>query len=413
METRRNKNRYAREMGEPLLGGVHRLRGYIGVPGYFVHFSHYNKLGLNPTNKYNTPTGFYAYISNLRFAPFALDRPYAIVFRPTESARLLKIRSYTQTDLEADVRMLVEWTGKMSGFPSKSDVVEAFRWAEEEARSSTPGGRIWNITRVCASWLDSPNSAWTRILSKVLGYDGVVDECMSVIHNSEPCQAVFFNTSHHGRGANRFPKLELVEVIESFRGSRGREGGFRSILRNDKPALTKKDFVAGKEYRQVSFVGVDFSGMDMSGTRFNDCVFTGSKFVGANMRNVVMTMCIANHANMTRADLWNATIVDASLMGTVMKGASMEGANLSRSFIDKAKFDGAMMAGVDLSLASIRAVSFRSANLSGADFTSAEIEESDFTGTELDQAKFNHCHIDTASSDSIRREMSKRLGAEL
>ena len=388
MQTRRNANRYDRESNERLPRGVERLLSYIGKPGYFIHFSNYNKLGLNPTNKYDTPTGFYAYLSDRGMAKFAVDRPFAVVFKPAENARLLDLESYTKADFIRDNRLLAEWAGKRPGFPSEADVKEAFLWAEEEARKGTPGGRIWNVTRVCASWFNQPNHAWSRIINKVLGYDGVVDKCGSVIHDNEPCQAVFFNTSHYGKGSNSFPKLELVDVIESHHRS-----GFADVRR--KPRLTKKDFVAGSEYKEVKFIGVDFSGVDMSGTRFHDCVLTGSKFVGANMQGVVMTMCIAYHVNVTRADLSEATIVDTNLMGAIMKGANMKRASLSRSYIREAKFDGASMSGVDLTFTIIEDTSFKSADLSGADFSSAEIERVDFAGANLERASFRGVKSDT------------------
>lgn len=59
-------------------------------PEYYMQFSYVNKLGINPSSKYNTPVGIYSYpiteysLRSLMAGqiPFASDRTYIIVFKP-------------------------------------------------------------------------------------------------------------------------------------------------------------------------------------------------------------------------------------------------------------------------------------------------------------------------------------------
>ena len=59
-------------------------------PEYYMQFSYVNKLGINPSSKYNTPVGIYSYpiteysLRSLMTGqiPFASDRTYIIVFKP-------------------------------------------------------------------------------------------------------------------------------------------------------------------------------------------------------------------------------------------------------------------------------------------------------------------------------------------
>jgi len=197
--------RYKEEIGENFPRWQEELVKYEEQGGYFIHFSNVPRIGLYIVNKYNTPIGFYAYpLDRDKMESFAIDRPYAIIFKPKPEANILEIKKYSESDYKADIAKLVDMGNSL-------EVIEK---AASKAKRKTPAGKIWNVTRVLSGSdkkTDDDSVArgggatgkWS-ILFKKLGYDGVNDDCLSIIHDSEPCQAVFFDTS----------KLDLVKVIE-------------------------------------------------------------------------------------------------------------------------------------------------------------------------------------------------------
>jgi len=199
--------RYAKEMGKDLPRWQEQIASYENK-GYYIHFSNVPRVGLYLVNKYNTPIGFYAYpLDRNKMADFATDRPYAIIIKPKTEMKLLELKTYSESDLKADIAKL-----EKLGYSKK--VMDK---AIKEARNKTPGGKIWNITRILSIVPEpeineaqsetvrggGPTGKWTMLIKK-LGYDGVNDDCLSIIHPSEKCQAVFFDTS----------KLDLVKIID-------------------------------------------------------------------------------------------------------------------------------------------------------------------------------------------------------
>ena len=197
--------RYERETGESLPSSQEQIIKYEEQGGYFIHFSNVPRIGLYIVNKYNTPIGFYAYpLDRKKMADFAVDRPYAIIFKPKPEAKILDTKKYGEGDYKADVDELVDM-----GY-SLDDINEAAR----NARRPRPAGKIWNVTRVLsgsdkktdddsAKRGGGPTGKWSMLLKK-LGYDGVNDDCFSIIHPAEPCQAVFFDTG----------KLDLIKILD-------------------------------------------------------------------------------------------------------------------------------------------------------------------------------------------------------
>jgi fluoroquinolone resistance protein len=155
--------RHKRETGENLPRWQDKLVDYASRGGHFVHFSRFPKMGLYPLNDFNTPTGFYAYpLEEGKIASFATDRPYAIVFKPKDSARLLNLDDYTDSDLSADVQRLVSEQGLTKSLYQKGIA---------DARDRTPGGALWNITRLMSKIgmrekTSRKNPAWTRAKAK-------------------------------------------------------------------------------------------------------------------------------------------------------------------------------------------------------------------------------------------------------
>lgn len=131
--------RYKKEFGQDLPRWKEELLKYEQEGGYFVTFGTIPKLGLNPVNEYGTPLGIYSYLLDRnKLSPFALNRPYAIVFKPKPEANLLYLNYYSKGDLKRDISKLIEM-----GFDQ-----ETIDNAQKQAWIPTPGGKLWNITRV-------------------------------------------------------------------------------------------------------------------------------------------------------------------------------------------------------------------------------------------------------------------------
>lgn len=214
--------RYKRETGLTLPRWQDQIIKYEKQGGYFIHFSNVPRIGLYIVNKYNTPIGFYAYpLKETKMEDFAVNRPYAIIFKPKPEAKILELKKYSGTDYQSDIDKLVEMGNSL-------EVIEK---AAKAAKNKTPGGKIWNVTRVLSDSSKivdkskifggkkeevtrggGPTGKWSMLL-KNLGYDGVNDDCLSIIHESEPCQAVFFNTAI----------LDLVKIIKLTSGVEGKE----------------------------------------------------------------------------------------------------------------------------------------------------------------------------------------------
>lgn len=221
---------------------------------YFVSMTKVDKLGINPTSKYNTPLGIYAYplsyvlyqvdpgsdsegTETLKSLPFAGASPFANVFKTDYNRNLVclnkenfdsvtfnhyvrKIGNYlARFRIEQMERRFVD---KMDDekreiyWKNSVDVVE--EWADKSegsAKVQTWGGRFWYVTMKAADMMAmssgkeqkegkvAPDSLLWNKLFREIGIDGVVDYGEGIIHSAEPTQAVFFSK-------------EPIEVVARF-----------------------------------------------------------------------------------------------------------------------------------------------------------------------------------------------------
>lgn len=161
----------------------HQLNSiYTQHPNAYVSFTSINKLGINPSTPYNTPTGIYAYpikyVIKLKLqVPFAKDQSYIQVFNVSPTAAILYA-----TDTKADYLNIKSAMEQVLGISvsekSFIDVTTKTAWRAMYSKLKEHDSR-----RVS-----------TQILRKA-GYDGVVDFGHGMIHKNEPTQAVFFHRS--------------------------------------------------------------------------------------------------------------------------------------------------------------------------------------------------------------------------
>jgi hypothetical protein len=184
------------------------------VSNMFVSFTTIDKLGINPNSTYKTPLGIYAYlgdyvhykaISNTKDLPFAGDSEYVNVFKVT--GNIINLSEITAADALPYYQKLgnvyasvVKPLG-VSWKTAVDTVYDLENEADDEARVPTPGGKLWYVTMrlttlpqysVTRAWSTQPHIAWNSLFRRI-GIDGCVDDGASIIHPSEPSQAVFFS----------------------------------------------------------------------------------------------------------------------------------------------------------------------------------------------------------------------------
>lgn len=146
----------------------------------YVSFTAIDKLGINPTSRYDTPIGIYAYPAsyvlktvhpdheNMNRLPFAGNQPYVNIFSSkvniidVNKMSLSEMRTYTEKLKE--VYLKLDKSG--NDWKTKVDIIEEiFLRAEKNARfSDSPSGQFWYISMNIARLLQkSRPNMWRSI----------------------------------------------------------------------------------------------------------------------------------------------------------------------------------------------------------------------------------------------------------
>jgi hypothetical protein len=186
------------------------------IKNLFVSFTDLDKLGINPTSRYNTPIGIYAYPAeyvlkkigekqSTQLLPFAGDKPWVNIFRATGNVVDLDT---IDSDTVSQYLKTLKDTFVDKKIPD-DEFKHIFKQAGTGATHRTRSGILWYFTKLLADYVDQqsndmtkPNTkavaksasvTWQSILRKILKIDGMVDDGEGIIHENEPTQAVFFN----------------------------------------------------------------------------------------------------------------------------------------------------------------------------------------------------------------------------
>jgi hypothetical protein len=184
------------------------------VSNMFVSFTTIDKLGINPNSTYNTPLGIYAYpgdyvqykaTNDTKDLPFAGESEYANVFKVT--GNIINLSEITAADALPYYQKLgnvyasvVKPLG-VSWKTAVDTIYELENDYDSEVVKTSPGGKLWYITMklttlptrsVTYAWNTQPHIAWNSLFRRI-GIDGCIDNGDSIIHRSEPNQAVFFS----------------------------------------------------------------------------------------------------------------------------------------------------------------------------------------------------------------------------
>ena len=230
------------------------------------------KVGINPRSRYNTPNGIYLYPLKEAWksyynpktrtldVPFAGEQPMVGILE-VDMSKAMDLKTYNSRMWDQDYDKLAKMIEDF--FIKKNRMSEAVGWeaaksilqaGNDGARIKTPGGRFWNMSRYTYFALtsqlatsfkdeyeeemiqmmqdktaqanrtdhtirlnikenikgDAPTNKWTLILIE-LGYATIIDRAgQSIIHPSEPMQAVALDPrgykvidSHDNKGYER------------------------------------------------------------------------------------------------------------------------------------------------------------------------------------------------------------------
>lgn len=164
------------------------------------------QLGINPTTIFATPVGICSYpLTTERYQKaiegnheFAGEGAYSYIFTAKNHGTVLYL---DKVDLDAEVKKLKRIV------PDPKTVTALLKESEKGSLSKTPGGRLFYITR---NLVDHNPILWSKIFLK-LGYTGLHDPGLGIIHENEPEQALFF-------GAGAVKELEILSTrkIDGF-----------------------------------------------------------------------------------------------------------------------------------------------------------------------------------------------------
>ena len=287
-----------------------KLDAYKNDPWAFVTFSSIPKLGINPTNVYQTPTGIYAYplyegLESNKINNFATERPYAIVFRPNNPDKILDLGKYTEENYQKDKQIL------MNLLPD--DVL--YTESERSALFQSPAGYIWNLVRLLSRReelrlysKDLPINGpfqWNQIMYNILGYEGVYDSMgLGIIHKNEPYQAVFFRTN----------VVQLVELINKTDKEDFNKRGLISNMNLDwqkiRPAVLYATGKSSTTIRSLSDMTINFSIYQDKKLAFKDIELSHIKFSDGKMsdfhsENVEFINCEFKVVNLQKSNFIN------------------------------------------------------------------------------------------------------------
>lgn len=219
----------------PKVSAYEKLLPYKDDPDIYITFTTLNKAGINPKSAFNTPNGVYTFPLALtwqmyqvddyknfnQYPDFIQDRPYIQVLKYTGHGRQLVISNnphtsnYTDDDLTKDLATLQKkYHIDDSEMNRNKESATHFQGYYDEVPTQGPAAILWTITRTIAYGElhkrkrskgydydnDDPSNPASRVTNdwasvfRSLGIQLIVDEFHAVIHEAEPCQAVFFSS---------------------------------------------------------------------------------------------------------------------------------------------------------------------------------------------------------------------------
>ena len=385
-------------------------------PKAFVQFSNLNKLGLNPRTIYNTPLGIYAYPLSFDIMeqiakgslPFAQDRKYAILFRAAERPKPTAPKTILYTSQDLGWYDLEDYVKRFWTTWHPDDPNYPYNEAERHALVSSKIGELWYLTRQATLDTDGTTRPvkWMSLF-RDLDIAAIVDDAgTTVIHRSEPAQAVFFG-------------LDTVDMIGVYPNTLTPTAvamrRVQASLKGDR--LIEQEHLVGTSFKRRNLQGLviaegtnldkaDFQGSDLQRGHFVDSYFRGAMFDNANLREAEIRSSDMSGAVFTGANLNFAKFVGVKLAEADFTGASLYGAEIhgnqaaapwARDIDNACVFRNANMHGISLRNLDMMQIDCVEANLTDANLTGCTFAGGDFDDADLRGSTWKQCNVDGVS----------------
>lgn len=184
------------------------LLKYINEDGVYVTFTEINKVGINPTSEFDTPLGIYCYPIKeaynyyvkrkgkkdfIQSLPFANKNPFFSIIKEKDSNKIIKNNIYTEEQLSEDFLKIKKiYKTKFNNSEDYFNYILKTQSKNIPYNIKTPIAKIFYLTYRAAK---KDPIKWNKMF-RYLGYEGFVDPGYSIIHENEPCQAVFFSVKN-------------------------------------------------------------------------------------------------------------------------------------------------------------------------------------------------------------------------
>lgn len=198
------------ELGHP--AAIEYLKGR-DLSKYVITMTDLPKVGVNPGSTYNTPLGIYFYPADYYVVvrgrvPFQADANYINILQLTTN-KILYLNQMDTTSMTAALDKLKQLPA-VKNLSADQNIDRLIKDADHKARKKSEPGKFWYVLWKLSNLLAAHNykyadeqahSVW-NYLFRQLGYDVVIDQGESIIHENEPNQGFIVNP----RGTYRLEK---------------------------------------------------------------------------------------------------------------------------------------------------------------------------------------------------------------
>ena len=430
---RPNKTRAAKEgVIEPSAADI--IRPFVAdlnePPRYALHFGTVDKVGVNPTSKYNTPLAVCAYpLTQVIFHQFVrLSLPFAQ--RDAKYVYLLEIepdaRVFYSTKSLFDLGVGPEYLdADLSNIEiSKDDeiTITAVRNAPFSTQffySTRPSGYYKNKQYFVKGGTAARAAQWGHKLWK-MGIDVWVDaDDEGILHPNEPSQVMFFNPSSYR------VVLALDNPKNALEARFGRDWrrrkdidprDFGGVSNSVLEAMQGEKYLSG-----ANLFFADLSGADLRDVRLNEADLTKANLSEANLTGAQLKSARLEGANLQYAKLYKADLTNARLSGAKLKGVKYDAStiwpgsvrdvlrvwrgdeDLSGAVLYSADLEGLRLTHANLEKANLAYANLKSATLMFVDLTGAKLNSANLKGADLMLSDLTGANINFAQFDETTK----------
>lgn len=193
-------------------------------PRAWIHFSHINKIGVNPQKQHHDPPGIYFYPVSFLFSDrsslsqFATEYEYFFIVRFKKTANIINLGKITMEDVTR-IATANNWVDDLREIMAHPELLAKQGQPMEKRLLRRPGGMFYAAIDYLANIKHRP---WLGLLK---GCDGLYDPGYGFISAGETAQAVVFGRQHFtivAQGDNvDHGEREYAKILQQVAGELG------------------------------------------------------------------------------------------------------------------------------------------------------------------------------------------------